>query len=129
VTIPMAVRAEAMPGDPGKIAFLYGPVVLAGDLGPEQEGPTVPYAQSQYANAGAPAPQVPVLARGEGPAEASVIRSSDGSLVFRTQGIGRPQDVTLRPFWEISYDRYNVYWDLVTESRWRSVGPQEPIGF
>jgi DUF1680 family protein len=129
VTIPMSVRAEAMPDNPAKIAFLYGPVVLAGDLGPEQEGPTVPYAQSQYANEGASAPPVPVLVRGDGPAEASVIRSSGGSLVFRTQGIGRPEDVTLRPFWEISYDRYNVYWDLVTESRWRSVGTQEPSGF
>jgi hypothetical protein len=28
--------------------------------------------------------------------------------VFRTQ------DVTLRPFWELHYQRYNVYWKVVT---------------
>jgi hypothetical protein len=65
---------------------------------------------------------VPVLVLGRGPAEASVVRSADGSLVFRTAGLGRPGDVTLRPFWEISYDRYNVYWDLVTENQWRGLG-------
>jgi hypothetical protein len=129
VTIPIAVRVEPMPDNPGKIAFLYGPVVLAGDLGPGQEGSTGPYAQNQYANAGAPALAVPVLVLGRGPAEASVVRSADGSLVFRTAGLGRPGDVTLRPFWEISYDRYNVYWDLVTENQWRGLGTQEPSGF
>ena len=119
VTIPMAVRAEPMPDDPRKVAFLYGPVVLAGDLGPEPQSASVPYSQDHSTNVGAPAVPVPVLLRGDTPVEASVIRSADGSLVFRTSGIGRPSDVTLRPFWEISYDRYSVYWNLVPETQWR----------
>jgi hypothetical protein len=43
VTIPMAVRAEATPDDPLKVAFLYGPLVLAADLGPAPRGRTFPY--------------------------------------------------------------------------------------
>jgi hypothetical protein len=43
--------------------------------------------------------------------------------------MGRPDDVTLRPFWEISYDRYNVYWDIITENQWRGLGTQEPSGY
>ena len=124
VTIPMAVRVEPMPDAPGKVAFLYGPVVLAGDLGPVPPSATVPYSQDHSTNIGAPAVPVPVFLRGDAPVESSVIRSADGSLVFRTSGIGRPSDVTLRPFWEISYDRYSVYWDLVTETQWRDAsGP------
>ena len=67
---------------------------------------------------------VPVLVRGDAPIESMLVRSADGSLEFHTEGTGRPADVTLRPFWEISYDRYNVYWDLVTDAQWmyRSAG-------
>ncbi|HKE92889.1 MAG TPA: glycoside hydrolase family 127 protein, partial [Povalibacter sp.] len=35
VTIPMTLRTEALHGAPDQVAFLYGPLVLAGDLGPE----------------------------------------------------------------------------------------------
>jgi uncharacterized protein len=124
VTIPMAVRAEAMPDAPDKVAFLYGPAVLAGDLGPEPQGATVPYAERQNANLDAAPAAVPVLVRGPVPVASSVVRSADGSLVFHTAGIGRPGDVTLRPFWEISYDRYNVYWDVVTDAQWKLRQPQ-----
>src|SRR6201999_4567558 len=33
MTMPMHLRVEAMPDDPSMQAFLYGPLVLAGDLG------------------------------------------------------------------------------------------------
>jgi len=33
-------------------------------------------------------------------------------LTFRTQGVGQPHDVTLRPFCEVHHQRYFVYWDL-----------------
>jgi hypothetical protein len=71
---------------------------------------------------------VPVLVRNGAQVERSVVRSADGSLVFHTSGIGRPRDVTLRPFWEISFDRYNVYWDVLTEAQWESRGAQAQAG-
>lgn len=126
VTIPMAVRTEAMPDAPDKVAFLYGPAVLAGDLGPGPVTATVPYAERQDANLRDAPVAVPVLVRGDGPIASGVVRSTDGSLVFHTAGLGRPNDVTLRPFWDISYDRYNVYWDVVTDDRWRLLTPPGP---
>src|SRR5579872_61546 len=35
LTLPLQLRAESMPDDPKQQAFLYGPLVLAGDLGTE----------------------------------------------------------------------------------------------
>jgi len=26
--------------------------------------------------------------------------------------------VRLVPFWQISYDRYTVYWDVITDAEW-----------
>ena len=117
-SIPMAVRTEAMPDDPAKIAFLYGPVVLAADLGPPPQLPTVPYSGDQTANLKQTPVAVPILVHGDAPIEASVARTASPTLEFRTNGLGRPTDVTLRPFWEISYDRYNVYWDVMTDAEW-----------
>src|SRR5262249_34906197 len=48
VRLPMSLRIEAMPDDPRVIAILYGPIVLAGDLGNEgidkalRYGPSAP---------------------------------------------------------------------------------------
>ena len=33
VRLPMTVRAEPLPDDPSLVAFMFGPLVLAGDLG------------------------------------------------------------------------------------------------
>ncbi|MBC7794303.1 MAG: glycoside hydrolase family 127 protein, partial [Clostridia bacterium] len=34
ITLPMSVRTEALHSAPDRVAFLYGPLLLAGDLGP-----------------------------------------------------------------------------------------------
>jgi DUF1680 family protein len=118
VEIPMAVRAEAMRGNPSKVAFLYGPAVLAADLGAAPQGESIPYARDQAANLEAAPVAVPVLVRGDAPVETGVVRTPVRGLEFHTEGLGRPRDFTLRPFWEISYDRYNVYWDVATDAEW-----------
>jgi len=118
VAIPMAVRTEAVPGAPDKVAFLYGPAVLAADLGPAPQTDTIPYSGDQTANIKAAAVDVPVLVKGDAPIEETIVRTEGEPLEFHTDGSGRPGDVTLRPFWEISYDRYNVYWDVVTDAQW-----------
>ncbi|HWT03980.1 MAG TPA: beta-L-arabinofuranosidase domain-containing protein [Pyrinomonadaceae bacterium] len=118
VTVPMRVRAEAMPDDPQKVAFLYGPLVLAGDLGRVPESQTVPYAVEQWDNFRRPVADVPVLVtQSKRPAD-SVRRVKGGGLVFRTVGTGRPRDVSLRPFNELFYDYYNVYWDVMSPARY-----------
>jgi DUF1680 family protein len=118
VTIPMAVRTEAMPDDPDKVAFLFGPVVLAADLGPAPVSASVPYSIEQSTNLQDEPVAVPLVVRSDAPLAASVVRAKDGSLEFHTDGVGRPHDFTLVPFWEISYARYNVYWDVISDAEW-----------
>jgi hypothetical protein len=72
----------------------------------------------QTANLEARPVAVPFIVRDDGPVASAVVRASEKSLVFRTDGTARPRDVTLVPFWEISYARYNVYWDVVTDEEW-----------
>lgn len=114
VTIPMAVRTETLHGAPDTVAFLFGPVVLAGDLGPAKRTGTFPYAKDQAANFNAESADVPVLIGDPETMAVKLHRMSGEQLSFRAQGIAdnRRIDVTLRPFADLHYHRYNVYWTL-----------------
>lgn len=117
VTIPMGLRTESLAGTPEKIAFLYGPLVLAGDLGPVPLNASFPYAKSQAENLQGPAAAVPVLVPKDDVGIVSALYRVPGrSLMFRSVGLGRPHEITLRPFAELHYDYYNVYWDVISEA-------------
>jgi hypothetical protein len=123
------VRTEEMPGPLRKVAFLYGPAVLAGDLGPAPRTGTSPYSPDQKANTLVEPVAVPILVRGDQSLESCLVRVPGSSIEFRTSGLSHPRNFTLRPFWEISFDRYNVYWDVMTEAQWSQRGVSEPGGW
>jgi hypothetical protein len=116
MSLPMALHMEAMPDNPGTQAFLYGPLVLAGDLGSEGLtdrliiGPGGPRLGSRAGTT----PPVPPLdiptfhAAGADPA--SWIKPAGKPLTFRTSG--QRTDVTLVPLNSIFGKRYSVYWQV-----------------
>ncbi len=116
VRLPLALRTESLPGDPRTVAFLYGPIVLAGKLG--VEGMPNPYARNQLDQARFPRPPVPVLVGDAADLAPRVERVSGSSLVFQTRGLAQPGDVTLVPFHTLHHERYTVYWRVVTPDAW-----------
>jgi DUF1680 family protein len=120
VTVPLTIRTEAMPDDSARVAFLYGPLVLAGDLGRVPAGETVQYAADQGANFHRPVAEVPVLVPASKELATTVRRVAGHGLTFRIDGAARPRAVTLRPFNEIFYDYYNVYWDVLTPEQYET---------
>src|SRR5690606_25106103 len=119
ITVPMAVRTEPLRGAPERLAFLYGPVVLAGDLGPVPRGEAFPWAEEQAANFEAQRVPVPELTAAPEEAADVLDRLPGPGLAFRADGVldGRPTHVTLRPFAELHYRYYNVYWELGGRAR------------
>ena len=121
IKIPMGLRTEELEGSPNKVAFLYGPLLLAGDLGPVTPTASFPYAKNQADNFRAPTADVPVLVRPESGSLIDRIKRLPGKeLAFQTEGIGKPTDVTLRPFISIPYERYNIYWNVISEQDWKA---------
>jgi DUF1680 family protein len=108
IILPMSLRQEAMPDNPERTAFLCGPAVLAGDLGPADDP-----------KAGDP-DYVPVLVTAGRPLNDWLKPAEGKPLTFRTDGTGRPRDATLYPVWLTGSRRYTVYWDLFTPARWDS---------
>ncbi len=120
VELPMSVRIEAMPDDPDTIALLYGPVVLAGDLGAsgladaKRYGPSAP-------QLGRVAPiDVPAFVGDRQSVLASVTPVEGKPLHFRTHQLARPHDVELSPFYRLVQDRYTVYWKLYSPAGWKA---------
>ncbi len=116
VRIPMSLREEALPDDPNKIAIFYGPLLLGGELGTEGL-PASLEARDQGQFRKIPDPAVPSLAIGQKPVELWLKPVAGQSLTFRTVGVGRPNDVTLVPFYREYDERYTVYWDVLKEAR------------
>jgi hypothetical protein len=117
LTLPKALRLEPLPDNPDRAAILWGPLVLAGDLGPMPE--RRPRQKSGEAPAPAPPrPTTPVIVT----AAASVgdwVKPVDGRPgVFRTAGAGRDRDVDLVPFYRLHRRIYAAYWDVLTPEEW-----------
>ncbi|HEY3136735.1 MAG TPA: beta-L-arabinofuranosidase domain-containing protein [Blastocatellia bacterium] len=118
VRLPMSLRMEAMPDDPKMIALMYGPIVLAGDLGREglskelQYGPSAPPMQRLKQI------EIPVFIGEVKDVLARVKPIAGAPLTFKTEGLGRPQDVTLLPFYKVFEPRYTVYWKVYTAGEW-----------
>jgi hypothetical protein len=118
VTLPMSLRVETMPDDPNVAALLYGPIVLAGDLGNEGLTTAVRYGPSVPPLGKLRTPAVPAFVGDPAKTLASIRAVPGSALVFRTEGLAQPHDVTLIPFYKAADQRYTVYWKLFTPAQW-----------
>lgn len=105
VEFPMSVYTESMPDNKNRIALLYGPVLLAGILGEEKPDPVY---------------GVPVLMTDNRDPEGWTEKTGNATLAFQLNKAGVPKDVALKPFYTISQEYYNVYWDFFTEAQWHT---------
>jgi len=119
ITLPMGLRIEPMTNCPTKAAIMYGPILLAGELGREGFTEEMPYSGNARAYENLPTPDVPVLVADGRPVDRWVERVPGRSLRFKTVHVGRPDDVSLIPFYQAHHQRFAVYWDLLTEKDWQ----------
>lgn len=106
VKLPFTLRLESMPDDSSRVAVMYGPLVMAGDLGPLKD------------SASTDAMYVPVLMT-EKRDPALWMKPVDGKInTFVTVNTGRPRDVEMRPLYTFYDRRYSVFWDMFTEEGW-----------
>jgi hypothetical protein len=106
VRMPFPFRLESMPDDEDRIAIFYGPVLLAGDLGPVDDEKAI---DRDY---------VPVFMSEVRSPEAWLQNVDNEINTFKTNGIGNPRDVILKPFYKTHDRRYSVYFDLFTSEKW-----------
>jgi len=118
VTLPMGLHVETLPDTPDEVAVLYGPIVLAGELG--QEDMKSPYQRDQLDQARFPHPVAPAFVTDATDTSwlSQIERVSSQELLFRTRGLVRPHDVALAPFHRVHHERQAVYWRVMTKAAW-----------
>ncbi|MCB0686637.1 MAG: glycoside hydrolase family 127 protein, partial [Saprospiraceae bacterium] len=105
IKIPFSLRMEVMPDNQNRMAFLYGPLVLAGDLGPGGDSTTKD------------SEELPVIRSDDIPTD--WIKPVVGQVnTFRTDGVGYPEEITFRPLYQINDHRYSVYFDLFDSAQY-----------
>jgi DUF1680 family protein len=113
MTMPMHLWLCPMPDDANLAAVMYGPLMLAGQLGPVDVPKEMIYTQNNWFSY----PQkylaeAPVIVT-ETRSPASWIKPVEGkTLTFRTVGVGRPDDVTLVPYYRLWNQKYAIYWRI-----------------
>ncbi len=108
VRIPFSLRLESMPDDSNRVAVMYGPLVMTGDLGPLVD------------SASKDAMYVPVLMTENRDPSAWMKPVKGKQNTFVTSNVGRPRDIEMKPFYSIYDRRYSVYWDLFNEAGWNA---------
>jgi hypothetical protein len=111
LALPKAVHLEPTPDNRSVAAIMWGPLALAGDLGPRREGRN------------APEPPIPVLVAADRPVTEWVAPNGARAGDFRAVQVARvpgqvagagPGDVSLAPFYRTHERTYSVYFDVLT---------------
>jgi DUF1680 family protein len=108
IALPKSLRVEGLADNPNRAALMWGPLVLAGDLGAERRG-------------GSTDP-IPSFVTESRPID-QWLKPEDTAGNFRTEGIGRLTDrsqkeIELVPFYRLHRRTYSIYWDLYTAATW-----------
>lgn len=102
--LPMTLYTEPTPDNIDRIAILYGPLVLAGELGKAKPNPVK---------------GIPVFVNEKQNVQHWVEPISIKSLVFETKNVGIEMDVQLKPLYQFTDTYYSVYWDQFTKEGWK----------
>ncbi len=108
VTLPMQLRSEPLLGDPTLHAALYGPLVLAADLGPgPRSGPLKIGGYDSCPNDKeiGPASEAPIAPSDDASGWIEVASAKD--LAFKSTAKDAP---AIKPLFSVTDEKYAVYW-------------------
>ena len=118
LTLPKTLRLEPTPDNPQVAAIMWGPLVLAADLGPERE-------RGRGREVGREPLTIPVFVAAEKPIDQWVQSVPNEPGHFRITEVGRDNlgadleiEANLMPFYRLHRRAYAVYFDLFSESGW-----------
>ena len=107
VKAPKTLRVEGLPDNRNRAALMWGPLVLAADLGEERRG--------------GPMESIPAFVTDARPIAEWLKPVLGRAGEFHAEGRGLddlPVDVKFVPFYRLHRREYSVYWDLYTHETW-----------
>ncbi len=120
MTMPMGLWLCPMPDDPNLAAVMYGPLVLAGAMG-EAPQDLIYTMNNWFQFPEDRIVEAPVLVTAQRDPQTWMRPVEGRPLTFRTNGVGRPNDVTLVPYHRLFDQHYAIYWRLTDEAGWQRI--------
>lgn len=119
MSLPMNLRAVQLPDKSSYYSFMYGPIVLAADLGKERlDGQFADDSRGGHIASGPQLPLqgFPVIVGDENNIVSNIKKESFDKLEFRLYGTypSRYEGMTLKPFYKTHECRYMIYWEVVS---------------
>jgi DUF1680 family protein len=113
ITYPMSLHLVATNDNSNMAAVVYGPIVLAGDLGTEGIESPAPYGKDQldFKNTAVPDNIVTTLNINGRKLNDWLIPVNGKQLVFKTTGVAS-KEITMIPYYQIDKQRYIIYWNM-----------------
>lgn len=108
LVMPMTLRIEKMNDNPNRIAFMSGPLVLAGDLGPVNE---IERSKDLLFT--------PVLVTNDPNITDYIHPVAEKNHQFLISEIGYPRNVEMYPFYSMHDRSTTVYWDIFSVEEWQ----------
>ena len=125
VALPMSLRAVSLPDKSDNYSFMYGPVVLAAEIGKqEQLGMYADDSRGGHIAAGKQLPlqDMPVIVGDKDNLLANITKVEGKPLTFHLTGTAPSKyekGMTLVPFSGLHECRYMVYWPVLSEGQWQ----------
>ena len=123
VEFPLPLHAWPMPDDDSLMAFLAGPVVLAGQLG--ASGMTEDMIDGREQPHEHQPPSVPVLVSESSEVSDLLKPSPNQQLTWKTSG--QTSDITFAPLYRVHGERYGVYWTVAAKTGSASAGERSNV--
>lgn len=112
IMLPKTLREEPLPDNPNRTAIMWGPLVLAGDLGPE-----IKWREESEENRTPPPPAPVVVTEQKVEGWLKPVAGTQGN--FKAEGAGPASGIEFKPFYEMARRRYAIYWDVFTPAEWK----------
>jgi DUF1680 family protein len=109
---PLSLRTEMLPHSTNWVAVLWGPIVLAGELGTAGLERVNFHGPAYSAGRPQPLDIAPHFVGSINDVTTKIKPVSGKQLEFHTEGLAAPQEVTLAPFYMVHKQRYAVYWRI-----------------
>ena len=125
VQLPMGIRAVQLPDQSDNYSFMYGPLVLASQIGKqEQTGLYADDSRGGHIASGRQIPiqEMPVIIGDKNNLLTQISKTSSRPLQFKLTGLipENYKEMTLVPFNTLYECRYMVYWPVVSQQAWQA---------
>src|SRR5215831_11198674 len=112
LVLPKTLRLEPTPDNPNRVALMWGPLVLAGDLGPERE---------RRGGGAQPAPVIPSFVSDHAVTDwLQPVAGKPGDFQAAGRNVDdQVKDISLVPFYRLHRRTYQIYFDIYNEAGWK----------